>query len=91
MRTWFLKTVGLLLVSFLVAFETNQGVTLTHLRILCVQHFCSSDAMLFNCKPAYKNGIHCYLFSLFVFFVCLSMFVISHFLLTIADLEDILC
>ena len=28
---------------------------------------------------------------LFVSFVCLSMFVISHFILKIVDLEDILC
>ena len=45
--------------------------------ILCVQHFCNFGAMLFIVNVS------------FVFLICLSMFVISHFLYKIADLEDI--
>ena len=37
-------------------------------------------------KSVYKNGFRCC-----VFFVCLSMFVMSYFLLKISDLKDILC
>ena len=41
-----------------------------------------------HCKSAYENGFHC---MLSVFLVCLSIFVMSHFLLKIADLEDSSC
>ena len=41
-----------------------------------------------HCKSACKNGFHCYLCSFYAF---KSMFVMSHFLYIIADLEDILC
>ena len=50
--------------------------------ILCVQHFCFG-AMLFIVNLLIKR-----IPLLFVFLICLSMFVISHFLLKIADLED---
>ena len=43
--------------------------------ILCVQHFCSLGAMLFIVNLLIKTDSR-----LFVFLVCLSMFVIGHFL-----------
>ena len=46
-----------------------------------LQFWCSVT----HCKSAHKKGIPL----LFVFLVCLSMFVMSHFLLKIAGLEDI--
>ena len=54
--------------------------------ILCVQHFCSFGAMLFIVNLLTKTDS-----TVIVFFVCLSTFVMSHFLLKVADLEDILC
>ena len=53
--------------------------------ILCVQQFCSFGAMLFIVNLLIKTD------STVVFPVCLSMFVMSHFLLKIAALKDILC
>ena len=53
--------------------------------ILCVQHFCSFGAMLFIVNLLIKTD------STIAFLECLRMFVMSHFLLKIADLEDILC
>ena len=54
--------------------------------ILCVQDFCSFGAMFFTVNLLIKTDP-----LLFMFLVCLSMFVMIHFLLNIADLEDILC
>ena len=54
--------------------------------ILCVQHFCSFGAMLFivNLLTETDSTVICV--------PCmLSMFVVSHFLLKIADLKNILC
>ena len=53
--------------------------------ILCVQ-YSSFGAMLFIVNLLIKTDstVICVL-------VCLSMFVMSHFLIKIADLEDILC
>ena len=54
--------------------------------ILCVQHVCSFGAMLFIADLLKKKRF----LLLFVLLVCLSMFVMGHFLLKIADVEDIL-
>ena len=53
--------------------------------ILCVQHFCSFGAMLFIVNQLLKTDFTA------VFLVCLGMFVMSHFLQNIEDLEDISC
>ena len=53
--------------------------------ILCVQHFCSFGVMLFIVNLLIKTD------STVICVPCLSMFFISHFLLKIADFEDILC
>ena len=52
---------------------------------MCVQHFCSFGAMLLIVNLLIKTDS-----TVMVFLLCLSMFAMSHFLLKIADLEDIL-
>ena len=54
--------------------------------ILCIQHFCSFDAMLFVVNLLIKMN------STVTFVPCMLEHVfLNHFTLKIADLEDILC
>ena len=54
--------------------------------ILCVQRFCSFGAMLFIVKLLMKTDS-----TVLVFLVCLSMFVMIHFLFKNVDLKGIFC